>query len=551
MIYDVFISYRRNGGFETAKYLYDWLSGKGYTVTFDIDTLREGDFDKALLSRIEQCTDFILVVDRHCFDRTIDHSVKPEQDWLRNELAYALQLRKNIIPVLLAGAVFPDGLPKEIEDVKRKNGPQYSHEYFDSFCNKLKEMLHSMPRNNYGVAEKKQTSRHGAPNLKVKCNLDCVMYIDGEEYGTLSAGRLQKIPLAEGEYMLEFKGVENESDKIIVEKFEMPNKDKLYNVDLKAKKEERERQEIERKQIEEGVDKKRALKDRVEILIREESQPLMINLEKHFILGRKKTRGLKQKLFERLVQEQRKDNYSQSEYALHAEELLKVGSVKFKMLKVEGGTFTMGATREQGSDAFDDEKPAHEVTLSDYYIGETEVTQALWKAVMGYNPSEHQGDGNLPVEQVSWEDIVKKFIPALNTKTGRTFRLPTEAEWEYAARGGNRGKGYRYSGSNNIDEVAWFGENSEGKPHPVKEKDANELGLYDMSGNVLEWCQDWVGKYNSDTQTNPKGLDKKTSRVLRGGSWLNSERCCRVSHRNDGAPDICGSNIGFRLVMCQ
>ena len=505
MIYDVFISYRRNGGFETAKYLYDWLSGKGYTVTFDIDTLREGDFDKALLSRIEQCTDFILVVDRHCFDRTIDHSVKSEQDWLRNELAYALQLRKNIIPVLLAGAVFPDGLPKEIEDVKRKNGPQYSHEYFDSFCNKLKEMLHSMPRNNYGVAEKKQTSRHGAPNLKVKCNLDCVMYIDGEEYGKLSAGRLQKIPLAEGEYMLEFESVEYRSDRINAA-FEMPNKDKLYNVDLVAKKDEREwneREEQERKSREERERKSREEQERKE--------------------------------------RERREREERGEF--------EVDGVKFKMVKVEGGTFTMGATVEQVS-AWDREKPAHKVSLSDYYIGETQVTQALWKAVMGDNPSFFEDDDNLPVEKVSWEDIVEKFIPALNRKTGHTFRLPTEAEWEYAARGGGKSKGYMYSGSDNIDEVAWYNGNSGRRTYLVRGKRANELGLYDMSGNVWEWCHDWYGDYSSGTQTNPKGSNMGSIRVLRGGSWCSGERYCRVSDRDSDAPGDRNDVIGFRLVLC-
>ncbi|MBQ3247459.1 MAG: SUMF1/EgtB/PvdO family nonheme iron enzyme, partial [Alistipes sp.] len=173
----------------------------------------------------------------------------------------------------------------------------------------------------------------------------------------------------------------------------------------------------------------------------------------------------------------------------------------FEMVFVKGGTFTMGATAEQGSDADSDEKPAHSVTVSNFYIGKYEVTQAQWEAVMGKNPSRFKGD-NLPVERVSWNDI-QKFIEKLNAKTGKRYRLPTEAEWEYAARGGNQSKGYKYSGSNDIGSVAWYTDNSSSPTHPVGQKQPNELGLYDMSGNVYEWCSDWHGSYSSGSQTNP------------------------------------------------
>ena len=171
--------------------------------------------------------------------------------------------------------------------------------------------------------------------------------------------------------------------------------------------------------------------------------------------------------------------------------------ISIDMVRVEAGTFTMGATAEM-KDPWDDEKPTHRVTLiNDYYIGKYEVTQALWKAVMGNNPSEFKGD-NLPVEQVSWKDC-QKFLSKLNRITGKMFRLPTEAEWEYAARGGNKSRGYQYSGSNNLLDVAWYDDNSGRKTHAVGTKQPNELGIYDMSGNVCEWCQDWYGKYNSPT----------------------------------------------------
>ena len=219
----------------------------------------------------------------------------------------------------------------------------------------------------------------------------------------------------------------------------------------------------------------------------------------------------------------------------------------FDMVFVKGGTFTMGATAEQGSDAESEEKPTHSVTLSDFYIGKYEVTQAQWKAVMGSNPSEFKGN-NLPVENVSWKNI-QKFLKKLNAKTGKKFRLPTEAEWEYAARGGNQSKGYKYSGSNSIDDVAWYGYNSSGKTNPVGQKSPNELGIYDMSGNVFEWCQDWYGSYGSSSQTNPTGPSSGSYRVLRGGSWSYYRGDWRVSYRYRFYPEFRISNYGFRLVM--
>ena len=220
----------------------------------------------------------------------------------------------------------------------------------------------------------------------------------------------------------------------------------------------------------------------------------------------------------------------------------------FEMVYVKGGTFTMGATAEQGSDAFSNEKPTHSVTVSDFYIGKYEITQAQWIAVMGSNPSNFQGD-NLPVEKVSWNDI-QEFIQKLNAQTGKKFRLPTEAEWEYAARGGSQSKGYKYSGSNNISDVAWYEDNSNSKTHPVGQKTPNELGIYDMSGNVYEWCQDWYNSsaYSSSSQTNPTGPSSGSYRVLRGGSWFNGAGNCRVSNRGGYTPDYRSNSYGFRLA---
>jgi len=226
-----------------------------------------------------------------------------------------------------------------------------------------------------------------------------------------------------------------------------------------------------------------------------------------------------------------------------------VGGVRFTMVYVQGGTFRMGCGLEQGGDCYSDEKPAHSVTLSDYYIGETEVTQALWKAVMGSNPSHWKGN-DLPVENVSWDDA-QEFCRILSQQTGRTFRLPTEAEWEYAARGGNKSRGYKYSGSNSISLVAWYDDNSGSQTHPVKVKQPNELGLYDMSGNVWEWCQDRFCDYGSYSQTNPIGSYPGTGRVCRGGSWYRNAKRCRVPARYSDNPSYRSDNRGLRVVLVQ
>ncbi len=231
-----------------------------------------------------------------------------------------------------------------------------------------------------------------------------------------------------------------------------------------------------------------------------------------------------------------------------------VEDVSFKMILVEHGTFTMGATSEQ-EDPYDDEKPAYKVTLTkNYYMCETQVTQALWKAVMGDNPSRFEGEEK-PVESVSWEDC-QKFIKELNRKIcsqlhGKSFRLPTEAEWEFAARGGNKSCGYQYSGSDNLDEVACYLGNSDDGTCDVASFEPNELGLYDMSGNVCEWCLDWYGSYNRSAQTDPQGPSSGFGRVIRGGSWNNGDRWCRLSCRDGYSPGYSYYNRGLRLALSE
>lgn len=262
MIYDIFISYRREGGGATAGRINDMLTADGYSVSFDVDTLREGRFDSQLLERIEQCQDFILVVDKNCFVRTIDPATDPQDDWLWQELSYALKLKKNIIPVLLAGASFPKQLPDDIDDVRKIHAPTCVHEYFDSFYSKMKGYLHAYPRlTSYSISS---TSSSNFPNLKLKADLDCVFYLDGEEKAKLKAGKLSKFPLAEGEYELKFVSVENAKDFVMKDYFEMPHQDKRYDVELLPIREKRLEQERKAEEARKKAEQERLEQERKE-----------------------------------------------------------------------------------------------------------------------------------------------------------------------------------------------------------------------------------------------------------------------------------------------
>ena len=223
-----------------------------------------------------------------------------------------------------------------------------------------------------------------------------------------------------------------------------------------------------------------------------------------------------------------------------------------EMVLVESGTFTMGCTDDEC--IVDRELPAHQVTLTKgYYIGKYEITQAQWKAVMGNNPSHFRGD-NLPVEQVNWEDV-QRFLIKLNELTGKNYRLPTEAEWEYACRGGKFSAHYKYSGSNDVYDVAWCGAYSGGTSnettYPVGTKQPNELNIYDMSGNVWEWCSDWYSAYTEEPQTDPQGATEGSDRVARGGGWYTVEEFCHVANRFIGNPDFRDNSLGVRVALTE
>jgi len=222
--------------------------------------------------------------------------------------------------------------------------------------------------------------------------------------------------------------------------------------------------------------------------------------------------------------------------------------VDAQMVRVEGGSFSMGCPWSEGDNCEDDERPIQKITLNGFSIAKVEVTQRLWQSVMDNNPSYFPSCSECPVEQVSFEDV-KQFLSRLNHLTGKTYRLPTEAEWEYASRGGSKTSGHKFSGSADVNQVGWFWDNSSNATHPVGQKSPNELGLFDMSGNVWEWCQDWFGTYPSFPQVNPTGPATASNRVIRGGSWDNDAWICRVSFRFIALPNGRYGALGFRVAL--
>ncbi len=257
-------------------------------------------------------------------------------------------------------------------------------------------------------------------------------------------------------------------------------------------------------------------------------------------IGKNVTAGYNKKIIWDVLKDREKLTGDDIRFEVRAE--IMGGTIE--MVFVEGGIFQMGSN-SGGSD----EKPVHTVRIKSFYIGKYEVTQKQWREVMEKNPSRFSGCDNCPVENVSWNDV-QEFISKLNAKTGMNYRLPTEAEWEYAARGGNKSRWYKYSGSNKVGDVAWYYENSEKKTHAIGFRQSNELGIYDMSGNVWEWCSDKYSHiyYKVTPVDNPKGPYTSDYKVLRGGSWFNNEDSCRTANRNRLTTDFSYFNIGFRLA---
>lgn len=488
MAYDIFISYRRKGGgSERAQLLNARFLLAGYReddIFIDVSTIPSGHFREKITAAIEVTNNFVVVMSPGCFDKVSQADsnatdIEKIDDCYVYEIAKALHLGKNVIPVLFDGFNFNrEKLPSVLSGLafSYQNAVVYSRDYPKASFEKLLEFVKSRP------------NLPPIPKLSIWNKVRDYVKTHRKEL-TITISITMAMVL-----LIPIIGLLNDVD------FSSSDGNIIEN--------------------QSGLS----------------SEPI-----------------------------EQSDAIPTQEISSSETTTYIVNGVSFDMVKVEGGTFTMGATSEQGSDAWDGEKPAHQVTLSDYMIAKTEVTQELWQAVMGSNPSNFKGN-NLPVEMVSWDDC-QDFIRKLNSLTGMNFRLPTEAEWEYAARGGKNSKGYKYSGSNDVGSVAWYYENSGNsildddsweydklgsnncRTHEVATKSPNELGLYDMSGNVYEWCGDWDGDYSSSSQTNPKGPSEGSLRVRRGGSWYRFARYCRVSYRYSSTPDYRYSHLGLRLAL--
>lgn len=439
--YDIFISYRRAGGFETAKHLYDLLVRDGYTVSFDVDTLRNGDFDAALLDRISHCKDFILILDEHVFDRTLDASYPKDKDWLRNELAYALAHDVNIIPIMLTGFTgFPEGLPGDIAGVVMKNGPHYNKDYFDAFYARLTEFLTSKPRTSHI-----SVSGHGSL------------------YRTIGVVLISIVALFLCAAMLF----------------------------------------------------------------------LLLHLFKQ-----------KQTVFK----------YDNNNLSVKVAGLTDIQRVALKelldqMVFVQEGDFLMGTGRDTLLTRMDStSRPVHKVALSSYYISSREVTQAQWMAFSQPSDAIEQPGLDYPVDYLSWNQA-KSFADTLSAITGLHFSLPTEAQWEYAAKGGPHSCDFIYSGSDSHRNVGWLKTSPNTCIHSVAKLAPNDLELFDMTGNVDEWCLDYFAPYESRFRTNPSGPSTGSTRVFRGGNVNTLPFDAKVSVRHHYMPDFHRSGTGMRLVI--
>lgn len=609
--YDIFISYRREGGKEYARNLTSELVSRGFHPFLDFDELKDGKFDKRITDAIESAPVFMFILSPGSLDRCVN-----EDDWVRKEILHAIEHKRHFVPVDIDKQfeAFPsaENFPLEIKNALGQH--QFSQIQTETLYKvSIDEMVKNriQPAINEYMREKQKAAGMTGAEIHIDPDMDCRVQCSYEDMIVAEVSKKNVIRLPRGRHKLKFIAVENPEvndscvykveDETIVDFIEVKLKEKagiiaINNDELERLQQEREiliakietltlqlskasadyeklngsssdtiqslnqekeclQQQLDTayKDVESKTKEIESLKKRLD-----DTQQALAKADTELKAYKEKEERERQAKFEaerkeaeRKANEERERKAREAEARIKAEEekkrgIIKVGNVEFKMIHVEGGTFTMG----EGSDA-------HQVTLSSFYIGETPATQALWKEVTGKTPSRFNGDQR-PVESVSWNDC-QDFIKKLNAKTGKKFRLLTEAEWEFAARGGNKSKGYTYSGSDNINEVAWYEENSfkngSSSPdygtHPVKQKKPNELGIYDMSGNVWEWCQDWYDTYNKNSQTNPTGPASGSGRVFRGGSWYSDARLCRLSCRVNNSPDYAIYNLGFRLALSE
>ena len=492
MKYDIFISYKRKS-LATANNLYYRLTTKGYSTFFDLEEMRRDNFSIQLLNYIENAKDVFVLIEEGSLDACKYDNW--EEDWFCKEIAHALKTKRNIIPILLGGYKMPkqDFFPKELQELSLKHAPEFSYSFFGEYLNKLIEKGY--------ITSDAQIQNQVTSIFKFYSNENCQVFKEGKMVCSLveMSDEPYYLPVSrKGDYR--FKCVNLNTGEIQILK---------EHIDAN---EERD----------------------IDIQWRENKTiiPTHQSLDTRIISG---------------------DVY-----------VVDLGKVQFEMLRVEGGNMEIGATIEQGHDAESNEYPAHNICLQSFYMGKFPITQNIWEVVMGYNKSHYkyreletfpeprtnlikntqmsQERGHYPAEHLSFDEA-QEFVRRLSKMTNIQFDLPTEEEWEYAARGGQKGKHYRYAGSNNINDVAWYRGNSGKITHPVGEKQPNELGIYDMCGNVWEWTKTQAHSYATNIE--PGG----TMFIRRGGSWYHEEKNCRVSRRYASEHSKKTSGLGLRVVI--
>ena len=517
--YDIFISYKRKS-LPTANNLYYRLTTRGFSTFFDLEEMGRDNFNTQLLNYIENAKDVFVILEEGSLDACKE--VDWEKDWFCHEIAFALEKRKNIIPILIDGYQMPseDFFPERLKELRLKNAPVFNFSYFEAYLDKLieKEYLISKPN-----LQEKTTSV-----FKFYSNEKCQVFKEGKLVCSLEgmSDEPYYLPVSrKGDYRFKAVNAITAEQKVFKEHIDSD----------------------EDKEIEIQWEERRPFKP-------DREWP-----EKTIISG---------------------DSYS-----------VDLGVLKFSMIRVEGGEMMIGATDEQIEDAESNEHPAHLISLPTFYVGQFPVTQNIWELVMGYNKSKNRdkeqsiinrqwksifndarpfsngwgastgavaglwnpqawgnqsiyGDdyGHYPIENISYDEATE-FVRRLSKMTNMKFSLPSEEEWEYAARGGQKSQGFKYAGSDDLCEVAWYRDNSKGTTHPVGEMAPNELGLYDMCGNVWEWTETPAHSYASSVE--PSG----TIFIRRGGSWWHEAKNCRVSRRYASDHSKKTSGLGLRVVI--
>ena len=504
MTYDIFISYKRKS-LATANNLYYRLTAKGYSTFFDLDEMKKDNFDVQLLNYIENAKDVFVILEEESLDAC--KIGKWEEDWFCKEIKHALDTHKNIIPILLGGYQMPkaETLPDELKELTLKNAPEFSYSFFEEYLNKLieKGFITAEP-----LASNKATSV-----FKFYSNENCQV-------------------LKEGKLVCSLEGMA----------------DKPFYLPVPRKGDYRF------KCINSVTTETQILKQHIDS---DEEKDVDIQWSDH-------------KPFNPDQEWPESTQISGDTY------VVTLGNIRFKMIRVEGGSLEIGATKEQEDCAEKNEYPAHTITLPPFYIAQFPVTQNIWELVMGYNKSYFKSKeeklsssqktiphgvwltmdvllgmfannldsdkGHFPIENVTLDEA-KEFVRRLSKMTNIHFSLPSEEEWEYAARGGQKSKHYRFAGSDNIEDIAWYRDNANQSTHPVGEKLPNELGIFDMCGSVWEWTETTAHSYAIDVK--PEG----NCYIRRGGSWWHEEKNCRVSRRYASDHSKKTSGLGLRLVI--